>query len=951
MIGSAQVSLPDLGIEVLSEGDGSYRIRDVPMGGHTLSVKRPGYRSVVRVVEVAPGEAAEYDFRLEPQALSPETAVATGTTVGAPQRMIGSLAERVSVPDLHSGASVATVEDVLTGRIPGVTMVGTPNSAGDGAQIRIRGSPSFGLSREPLIYLDGVRLVSDRGLVERWAAASRLNDIALADIESIEVIKGPAAATLYGTGASNGVIQIFTKRGQVGGPVFDFGTETGTIWLPERTITEGWVANPDRCPSLPCASVDELIQTNLVDINRERGFGRVFTHGLTQRYHFAVRGGTESLRYSGSLNRSDQGGVVDWNWDERSSARASIQFDLTETLEITLNGAYHDSEWGPPQNFWASNFAWGGALNTIFNDHPNRGFRTPPERYDPAAHREVFTRTRSTWSLALSHHATDWLAHRLVAGVDQLDERFDERDIAAPANGTPRRSVVRTRKLPLTTLDLSGSASFRFRDGVLGSVTSYGVQYSHREDLSRSVMGEVPAPGISEAILGDAIADRERAFLEGKTLGVYVQQQFDWADRIFLTGAVRKDENSALGLDFDSAFYPQLMAAWIIHEEDFWTIDGLSQLRVRGAWGTSGLQPDGFAAVRLSSPATSPDQQPILSPFVSPKSDLRLERSQEFELGLDAELWDGTVSASFTYFDRSTTDAVLGTPDAPSLGTNGIQLANVGEVKAWGTETSLTVRALDRRPVRWDLRVAFTTHGSEIVRLGELQRIQVGRSRAHYEGFPLAALSERRVVSAEFVSGVNGQIENVLCDGGTGRKGLELGGTAMACDDAPRVVWGRSEPSWMANLTSSWRLFDDWRLTANIDAQGGHWMSSDYLGARHTGFRTSRLVYLQDSVIGQAYRQITRNGLAFHRAGFAKLRELALDYQLPDRLTRPVGATRANLTLSLRNVATLWLAQRVVEGERITDPEMSRPDSEFAGESGGDWPPLSSWSLRLNVTF
>ena len=103
-------------------------------------------------------------------------------------------------------------------------------------------------------------MISDRGSVQRYSAVSRLNDIDLRDIESIEIIKGPAAATLYGTEASNGVIQIVTKRGEVGAPVFDLTAETGAMWLPERYITEGWIPDPALCPFVPCASVDQTGQ-------------------------------------------------------------------------------------------------------------------------------------------------------------------------------------------------------------------------------------------------------------------------------------------------------------------------------------------------------------------------------------------------------------------------------------------------------------------------------------------------------------------------------------------------------------------------------------------------------------------------------------------------------------------------------------------------------------------
>ena len=943
-IAAVQVSLSGLNLGALSEGNGNYRLHNVPAGTYTASVQRLGYRPASQVVEVAQGQAVELDFELEAQALSLDAVVVTGTAGGSQVRAVGHLVERVGVPDLLSEAAVSTVEDVLTGRIPGVMMIGTPNSAGDGAQIRIRGSASMGLQGDPIFYVDGVRMISDRGSVQRYSAVSRLNDIDLRDIESIEIIKGPAAATLYGTEASNGVIQIVTKRGEVGAPVFDLTAETGAMWLPERYITEGWIPDPALCPFVPCASVDQLVNTNLVEINKERGFGDVFTHGLTQRYNVSVRGGTELLRYSASLSRSDQDGVVDWNWDERSSARASIQVNATESFSFTLNGAYSESERGPPQNFWGSNFAWGGRLNTIFNDHPDRGFRTPPEAFDPSVHSEILTTRRSIWSLELNHEATHWLLYRLVAGVDRIDERFDELDTSFVSDGRRNETAVGRRKLPVTTLDFSGTASFRFNDGLLGSASSYGVQYYHREDQSSRATSETFTANALSTV-GVTITTTDRFLVKNTTLGAYIQQEFDWENRIFLTGAIRKDDNSAFGAKFDDAFYPKVMATWVVHEEDFWNIDWVSQLRLRGAWGASGQQPDVFAASRFSTPGTGTNQQPILTPSGFGNPDLGPERGEELELGFDTELWYGKVSASFTWFNRSTKDAILG------RGPIGIQLVNIGEVRAWGTETSLNVRALDREPVQWYMAIAFTTLGNEIVEMGEIERVQVGRSRAHYEGFPIAAVSDRRIISAEFVNGVNGQITNIVCDGGAGRNGLEFGGAPVPCNNAPRLVWGRSEPSWLVNLTSTWALFDDWRLTANIDAQGGHWMSSDYLGSRHTFFQTSQLAHLWDNPVSQAYRLVTRNGLVFHRAGFAKLRELSLAYTLPDGITERIGATRAHLTVGVRNVATLWLAQRFVERERITDPEMSRPDNNFAGESGGDWPPLSFWSLRMNVTF
>ena len=264
-IPAVQVFIADLNLGALSEGDGSYSIEGVPAGTHTVTVQRLGYRPGEETVTVAAGQTVQLNCDLETEALSLDAVVVTGTAGGSQVRAIGNLVERVGIPDLIADNPVQTVEDVLTGRMPGVMMLGTPNSAGDGAQIRIRGNASVGLPGDPIVFVDGVRIVSDRGFVQRYSAASRLNDINPADIESIEVIKGPAAATLYGTEAANGVIQITTKRGQVGAPVFDFGVETGALYMPHHMVTNGWIPDPSKCALSPCFSVGDLLNTNLVE--------------------------------------------------------------------------------------------------------------------------------------------------------------------------------------------------------------------------------------------------------------------------------------------------------------------------------------------------------------------------------------------------------------------------------------------------------------------------------------------------------------------------------------------------------------------------------------------------------------------------------------------------------------------------------------------------------------
>ncbi|MQA91698.1 MAG: TonB-dependent receptor plug domain-containing protein, partial [Gemmatimonas sp.] len=231
-VGAAQVFIETLDIGVLSQADGRYLIQGVPAGTHTLTAVRIGYRTSTAEVTVNAGEAALQDFNLANEALQLDEVIVTGTPGGSQRRAIGNVVDAISIDDIAARAPIATIEDALQGRTPGVHLT-PPNAAGGGSKIRIRGHSSMGLAGDPIIYVDGVRLNDNRTNVSRYSNQSRLADFDPNNIESIEIIKGPAAATLYGTEASDGVIQIVTKRGLVGDPTFDFSVELGQNYWPD----------------------------------------------------------------------------------------------------------------------------------------------------------------------------------------------------------------------------------------------------------------------------------------------------------------------------------------------------------------------------------------------------------------------------------------------------------------------------------------------------------------------------------------------------------------------------------------------------------------------------------------------------------------------------------------------------------------------------------------------
>src|SRR5690606_33234994 len=156
-------------------------------------------------------------------------------------------------------------------------------------------------------------------------------------------------------------------------------------------------------------------------------------------------------------------------------------------------------------------------------------------------------------------------------------------------------------------------------------------------------------------------------------VGVFVQQQFAWRERLFLTAAIRGDDNSAFGENFDFVTYPKFSATWVLSDEPFWNFGLVDALKLRAAYGASGKQPDAFAAVRTFAPRPAAGGSAAVTPQSIGNPDLGPERGTELELGFDAGLLDGRLSANLTYFRNKTTDAILLRETAPSFGFPGAQ--------------------------------------------------------------------------------------------------------------------------------------------------------------------------------------------------------------------------------------------------------------------------------------
>ena len=975
-ISAVQVFIADLDLGVLTRANGRYLMQNVPVGPQTLTAQRIGYRQLTAQVTVAAGGTVSQDFDLTLEALQLDAVIVTGTVGGTQRRAIGNVVERIEFANEVAIRPVTSMEQMLQVAVPGIGTLAAPADPGGNVRIRLRGSSSTSLSGEPVIFVDGIRMnVDPVNDDNRHQSTSRLSDIDPSDIESIEIIKGPAAATLYGTDAANGVIQIITKRGVAGAAQFDASVSVGRQWVPWLSTADYWMRNPEKN--------DELSRINLRETEPQwTGFPfageELFRNGITQDYSLSVRGGTEEFRYFASLNRNDADGTVRAAFDRRSSARVTLSMTPHATFNADLVMAVM---WGErsggrteASNAFGSQIFSGSAVRQLGADlsHPRRGWQAGvPENWHPDVFEQGNELRRSTFSLTMSHAPTDWVTHRIIVG---LDDTFDRQTMFQRKNehvGTccdrdfllgDKRVGVETE--PTWSLDFSGSLNF---DPVsnINSVTSYGLQYYNRQRIFTEVFGRGFATPPLATVSAAGLTTGKEEFLENTQLGIYAQQQFGWRNRLFVTGAVRADDSSTFGDDFDYAIYPKFSATWVVHEEAFWDIDWMSQLRLRGAWGAAGQQPDLIAASRLYRPVTGPNGAPGVAPLSFGNLDLGPERGEELELGFDVDFFDGRLSATFTRYWRKTVDGIIASPLAPSIGFTTTTVfdvggsdffINLGEVTAWGTETSLHWQAMTDDPVRWDLNLAFTTMGNRIEDLGGgVERIPVPRGRDHVVGYQLASIFEKKIVSAEFESGNSGRVTNLMCDGGVevaGKSAPIWGGDPVACVDAPQLFWGVGEPTRLATLQSTWTVLRNWQLSMLLDYKGGHWGLHEYLSLRSTSYPASQNDLLSDNPVALAYlNAIHRNALGQTRAGFARLRDVQLSYTFPSSLAeRLLGADRARFYVGMNNVAYLWQAQSHVEREPLLGPDQNRADQNFGGETRGNLG-YRLITVGLNVSF
>ncbi len=782
-LSGAQVVIEGTNFGGLSNVDGRFLIPNVPAGTHNLRAVLIGYGPVTQEIVVTGGQTTVANFEMSSSAISLDALVVTATGEQR-KREIGNAVGTINASEVVDVAPVNSMSDLLQGRTAGVQVVNSSGTPGMGSRIRIRGASSISLSNDPLIYVDGVRVDNSSGLsiYSGGQEPSRFDDLNPEDIESIEIVKGPAAATLYGTEAANGVIRITTKRGRPGQTRWNAWVETGLV-QEKNTYPLNFAGLDANSGSFgefclldfEARGLCKQTGTSSYQVLRDPKLSP-FDDGLRQQYGMSVTGGSERVNFYVSGEYEDETGPyklpspdrakldergirINDNADrpqhlKRINFRANLNAQVADNATVSLKTGYLSSDLSFTGNdnnsfgFLPSAF-FGGA----FPDRPEDawGFQTPAELFgrDLLQNVERFTAsTAATWS------PFTWLDTRATVGLDYTnrhDVSFFPRDLGVPGQANLGQKDSNYFNIYQYTLDAGATASFDLTNSITSS-TAVGIQYFRNLFTGTSAQGiDIVNGAASIGAAAETFSDETTN--EDKTAGLFVEQKFGLNDRLFITGAVRADDNSAFGQDFDLIYYPKAAVSWIASEEPFFPEIGfLDQLRVRAAWGRSGLQPGSTAAIRTlaANAITDPGDNTVSGVSIGSIGNNRLEpeRSSEIELGLDADMLGGRVGLEFTYYDKDTNGTLIQVPLAPSLGASATRWVNIGKVQNRGVEAALNASVLDGDALKLDLGLSGSINSNELKSLGEGTE-PIGSQTRIVVPWPSPSLSARDVSCAE----------------------------------------------------------------------------------------------------------------------------------------------------------------------------------------------------------
>jgi len=759
-VAGANVSITGTAFAAVTNSDGRYAIT-APAGAVTLVVRRIAFK---RKEVSVPADQNAADVTLEPDVFNLEAVVVTGQATGV-ERRNAAIATSVVTGAEVSAMPAPALDRALQGRVPGAYIQQNSGAPGGGTQIQIRGSNTVVGSADPLYVVDGV-IVSDAsistGLFSVTASGNpqstrndgekqddpvnRLTDLNPNDVESVEILRGAAASSIYGSKGVNGVVIITTKRGKAGTPRASITQRVGFSELQRGPGTRSY--------DLPTALAQFASSTDPAEAQKESTLIKSYlVNGALPTYdhlqelagnkpvdyetQLDVSGGAGATRYFLSANVKGDGGIIQNTGAQRQSLRANLDQSFSDRFNVSFTSAFSRTT---TQRGFTNNDNAGASVtyalayipgfvpltpaNGVYPDPGGLSYFGANPLQTTALGTNDETALRFVGGLTATFQPVQSARHNLKlvggGGIDfftQKDEVFAPPELYFEARQTnPGTSTLGNADNRNTNWNANAIHTYTPAGGSWKTTTSLGVQWEDRQ-LSRSrIIARGLLPGQQDVNQGSVLSGFEETTHE-RTIALYGREEWlGMNERLLLSGSVRAERSSANGDVNKFYFFPGATGSY--------RFPGLagegSDVKLRLAYGETGNQPlFGQKFTSLQGGVVIGGVAGISIPTAggtAGDSHIQPERTREIEGGLDATLLDGRASLEVTLFDRRTSELLVPVTPPPSSGYS-LEFINGGKIKNQGLEIGAAVTPIREQQFNWLFRTTFTSIKNRVLEL------------------------------------------------------------------------------------------------------------------------------------------------------------------------------------------------------------------------------------------
>ena len=903
-----------------SNSTGNFTI-NVNSKSAVLVLKYVGYKTTEVAVTA---DKANLNVMMEEEVNSLKEIVITGLASSIKRSNLANAITTVSAKDLMGTTQIQTADGALYGKVAGANIRMNSGAPGGGINIQLRGLSSLTQASAPLIVLDGVYInnntqrtgrasVTGAGGANQDDGANRLADINPADIENIEVLKGPSAAAIYGTRANAGVLVITTKKGAAGKTVISFGQDIG-IGSPLKMMgVDNWSEAkinsffPAARRAVELSRFQAATAANNFVNYEDYFYGNTATL-LNSR--LSIRGGDEKTKFFVSGSLTDEGGIVRRTGFERQSVRANIEHKLSKSVVLSVNSNYirtnTDRGFTGNQNNSGASIGYNiSYVPNYFDLRPVNGVypanpyfaENPVHVTDKGVNNALVNRFIQSFNLDVNlfKNENSQLKFRVNGGLDYIQNstKVYLPDDLQFQRGQANPGDVLVGKQESMNTNFQAAFVYDWKIKRVNFNTQVGlVRLDFRNDglFNR---GRGLAPGqinIKQATVQEVESQFESTQSD---VGIFVQKQMNFEDKIIGTLGMRMDKSNTNGDANKFYGFPKASLAINLANFDFWKIDAISQLKPRVAYGqTAGPVPFGATFTSLGG-VNIGGLLGATVPTSIGNTNIVPERASEIEFGFDAGFLNNKILFEATYYVKTTLDNLQPLTLSPATGVVNTQ-SNEAEMRNKGFELGLSGTVVDKANFKWFSRLLWWKNDILITKLG-IPSYTTGAF-----GTALGTFLVQQGVSPTTIVGTPAISPGVF------------------------TVWGNAQPDWTTSWSNNITLFKNFDLSVLTEYRSG----GDNINL--TSFLTdgggTTKGWFDDSNNDGIPNGRQRDPAPYNNAGrwvqdatFLKIREVGLYYTLPkETLSKSFGnlIQRAKIGVSGNNV---FLATKYVG----YDPETS----------------------------